>query len=324
MALTNSQYDSIIRIYDYERMNNKRILDERREYVYSHVNGFKELDEAIIDASVESARKRIAGNADPCDDLHEKIDSYKKQKAELLRNAGISEDYLDPIYTCPDCKDTGYIDGSKCHCFIKRETDILYDRSNIRDFIKNNNFSLLTYEYHSGESLEQLKNAVSRLKDLIDNFENDKKSFLLYGTVGTGKSFLSGCVAKELIEKGYNCIYYSSVSLFETIAKGTFHPENGDRADLYNLYDYLYNCDLLIVDDLGTENINSFVASKLFALLNERIIRQKSTIISTNLSLEQIRDIYSDRIFSRIVNSFEIIKLTGDDIRIRKTIAQRK
>ena len=88
--------------------------------------------------------------------------------------------------------------------------------------------------------------------------------------------------------------------------------------ELYNLYDCLYNCDLLIIDDLGTETVNSFVASSLFALINERHLRKKSTIISTNLSLEQIRDIYSDRVFSRIANSYSLLKLIADDIRIQK------
>ena len=145
---------------------------------------------------------------------------------------------------------------------------------------------------------------------------NVKEHRFFYGTVGIGKSFLSGCVAQELIEKGYSCFYYSAIELFAQISKETFHTSQKD--DLYNLLDYLYNCDLLIIDDLGTENTNSFVSSQLFSIINERSLRKRSTIISTNLSLQELRERYSDRVFSRIVTSFNIVHLSGNDIRIAK------
>ena len=320
MALTNIQYDSIIRKYDETRMENRRILDERREYVYSHVEGFKEIEDSIISVSVDYARKKMAGEKIAAGELHNLLEDLRKMKASLLTGFGLPADYLDPVYTCPECKDTGYIGRDKCSCFIKQITDILYDQSNIRDFLQDNNFEHLSYDYYKGEDLERFKKAVNHCKSMIDNFDKDCKNLILYGTVGTGKSFLSGCVAHELIKQGYSCIYYSAIGLFEVLARETFHSTVKD--DLYNLYDYLYNCDLLIVDDLGTENTNSFVSSQLFALINERNLRKKSTVISTNLSLGEIRDRYSDRVFSRLVNSYTALKLSGEDIRVqKKTIA---
>jgi len=318
MGLTNTQYDSIIRKYGETQMNNRRILDERKEYVYSHVEGFKELEDSVITVSLDYAKKKLSGDESSIEELHALLEDLKEMKAHLLKGVGLPEDYLDPIYTCKDCKDTGYIGNTKCHCFVRQIIELLYDSSNMRSFIEENNFSKLSYDFYKGEGLTLFKNAVDRCKRLIDDFENEKGNILLYGTVGTGKSFLSGCVAGELIEKGYSCVYYSSISLFETIAKETFHSSSATKDELYNLYDCLYNCDLLIIDDLGTETVNSFVASSLFALINERHLRKKSTIISTNLSLEQIRDIYSDRVFSRIANSYSLLKLVADDIRIQK------
>lgn len=316
MGLTNAQYDAIIRKYDITQTENKMILQERKEYVYKNVPGYSELDDSIISMSLNYAKKRLDGSSAAREELHASLERIRAQKRDLLLNAGLPGDYLKEIYTCPDCKDTGYINGQKCHCFIKQVTDILYDQSNIRDFLSENNFSHLSTKYYSGEDLEQFNNSVNKCRTLIDNFKNDKSNILFYGTVGTGKSFLSGCVAHELIEQGYSCIYYSAIGLFESLARETFRQ--GAKDNLYNLYDYLYNCDLLIVDDLGTETTNSFITSQLFALINERDLRKKSTIISTNLSLQEIRDRYSDRIFSRFVNSFTVCKLSGKDIRIQK------
>lgn len=322
MALTNSQYDSIIRKYDETRMENKRIQDERREYVYSHVEGFKEIEESIVTVSIDYAKRKLSGDENAIEELHALLTDLHEMKTSLLKGVGLPEDYLEPIYTCPDCKDTGYIGMAKCHCFKKQITDLLYDQSNIREFLKENNFSKLSYNYYKGEDLERFSSAVDHCHAMVDGFGEENRNLLLFGAVGMGKSFLSGCVASELIEKGYSVIYYSAISLFEALAKETFH--NSSKDDLYNLYDYLYNCDLLIVDDLGTETTNSFVASQLFALINERDLRKKSTIISSNLDLEDIRDRYSDRIFSRICNSFTVLRLTGYDIRIQKKQGQMR
>lgn len=320
MALTNAQYDSIIKKYDETRMENSRILSDRKDYVYENVDGFKELDESVISLSIDCARRKLDGDSNALNELHDLLANLRSMKESLLVGAGLPKDYLEPIYTCKDCKDTGYINGEKCHCFVNQITNLLYDQSNIREFLKENNFDNLSTKYYKGEELVLFNNALAHCNSLIDNFHSERKNLLFYGTVGTGKSFLSGCVAQKLIEKGYSCIYYSAIGLFENLAKETFH--SGSKDDLYNLYDYLYNCDCLIIDDLGTETTNTFVASKLFSLINERDLRKKATIISTNLSLQEIRGRYSDRIFSRIVNSFSVLKLAGTDIRIQKKTTQ--
>ena len=111
-------------------------------------------------------------------------------------------------------------------------------------------------------------------------------------------------------------IYFSAVNLFETLSRYSFDEKSKEA--LYNFYDDLYNCDLVIIDDLGTELTNAFVTSQLFACLNERHLRKKATIISTNLSLEELHNRYYDRIFSRIVNQYDLCKLSGPDIRMLK------
>lgn len=156
--------------------------------------------------------------------------------------------------------------------------------------------------------------------EFVKNFKKDYRNILFYGTVGTGKSFLSGCIARELMDAGFSVIYFGASGFFDLLARFSF--DYREKAALQELCEDIYSCDLLIIDDLGTEITNSFAASQLFSCLNERSLRKKSMIISTNLKLEEIRDRYSDRIFSRLTGSFALCRLTGPDIRIIKKRAQ--
>ncbi len=162
------------------------------------------------------------------------------------------------------------------------------------------------------------KLAVTNCHDFIDNFENKPKNIFFYGNTGVGKTFLSNCIAKELLDAGYSVIYFTAFQLFDILSKGVFEKD----ADAIAAHQNIFDCDLLIIDDLGTELSNSFTTSQLFLCVNERILRQKSTIISTNLNLEQIAEIYSERTLSRISSNYSFIKLFGDDIRIKKRLSK--
>ena len=323
MPLTNTQYDIILRDYENRQLKNRHELERKTSYVYDHVPGYRELDDSVATISVLNGKKYLEGDETAMEDLKNQLAEISGRKTQLLIDAGLSEEYLKPVYTCSDCKDTGYIDGQKCHCFRQAMITLLYEQSNIREMLQSENFDTLSYEYYDGEHLSHFKNAVMTCQNFIKNFNSDYHNLFFYGTVGTGKSFLSNCVAKELIESGHSVIYFSSASLFDLLSKYSFDYKSRDeQRDKYN---DLYQCDLLIVDDLGTEMTNQFVATQLFSLLNERHMWKKSTIISTNLSLEELRNRYSDRIFSRITSHYELCKLTGPDIRMyKKRLLNRK
>ena len=187
---------------------------------------------------------------------------------------------------------------------------------------KSANFKLLSEKYYSGEDLKRFIGAKRTAEDFIKNFNSDYQNLFIYGTVGTGKSFLSICIANELLKKGHSVIYFSSSGLFELLAENSFDYRN--KQELHSIYDDLYECELLVIDDLGTERTNNFVASELFSCLNERDNRKKSTIITTNYSLEQLQNTYSDRIFSRVTSNFKLLKLSGQDIRQIKKIASKE
>ena len=319
MALSKSQYDMIRRDYEEKQHRNHRLFLERKERIYTSLPEYVQLEVKMGELSIGRAQALIDGDTAYAEALKRQFRELSDRKKELLELAGFDENYLSPIYDCPDCRDTGYINGEKCHCFRQQEISLLYEQSNIEEMIAKENFSTLSYEYYHGEDLKRFEDAVNISKDFVRGFKNHYQNLFFYGTVGTGKSFLSGCIAKELLQNGQSVIYFSANGLFETLARYSFDAKS--KETLYNFYKDLYNCDLVIIDDLGTEVTNSFVTSQLFGLLNERHLRLNATIISTNLSLEELRDRYSDRILSRITSNYSICKLTGPDIRIRKRLS---
>lgn len=316
MALTNSQFNSILRGYEAAQNKNAQLHRERTEQVYAAIPEYEALEQEISRISVGCARRMLSGDEDALSQLHEQLARLRERKKSLLKEHHFPDDYLKPVYDCPDCKDTGYVNNEKCHCFKQQIITLLYEQSNLQELLRSENFSALSYDFYKDDDLIRFQNAVHTCRSFTAQFDTVYRNLFLYGTVGTGKSFLSCCVAKELLDSGHSVLYFSSVTLFESIAKNYFSYKT--KEELYNTYEDLYNCDLMIIDDLGTELTNDFVATQLFTLLSERHIRKKSTVISTNLSLEELSERYSDRIFSRITSNYELCKLTGADIRMQK------
>lgn len=318
MSLSNSQYDAIMRIYKEKQLNNEALLSEHIKEIDEKLPEFKELDEEIATYSVASLKSILGGEGESLEEIKGKIDSLTKKKTELLVASGYPSDYLELKYECPDCKDTGYIGDSKCHCLKQTIISMLYQNSNIDSILASDNFENLSYDYYDGENLQRFKHTVEQSREFIQNFDRDYQNLMFYGTVGTGKSFLTGCIAKELLDSGHTVIYFSSTELFKTLSDIMF--DKADRIILSSMRDDIYKSDLLIIDDLGTELLTNAVTTQLFSLLNERHLNRKATIISTNLELQDIQERYSERIFSRLLERFSFYKFSGPDIRkIKRT-----
>ncbi len=317
MALTNSQYDTIFRNYESVQLQNRHLLEEHRNEVYDLIPEYRDIDSAISRLALEQGKKYILGDQKALSEMREEMSSLTAQKAKLLSDYGFPSTYLDPIYQCPDCKDTGYINGKKCHCLKQAVIQFLYTQSNIENVLAEENFDNFSYEYYNQSETVLMKHIVDECRDYIKTFDSDYRNLFFYGNVGVGKTFLTNCIAKELIESGHSVIYFTAFQLFDAIAKKTFHSYNASE-EIRDVHEHIFDCDLLIIDDLGTETINSFVSSQLFLILNERNLRKKSTIISTNLSLENLAKQYSERTFSRISGYYQIYKFEVEDIRLKK------
>ena len=327
MPLSNAQYDTIIREYNAKQIKNQHMVDDRMKEVYGKDHRLKSIDDKISSCSLSQARKLLNGDITALSTLRSQLTDFRQQRLDILKELGYSEQYFEPSYECADCKDTGYIGNERCHCFKQRAIDLVYTQSNIRSILKNENFETFSYDYYSDTqrnpatgltALKTMQNAVADCRKFIHEFDSVFSNLFFYGDTGVGKTFLSNCVAKELLDTGHSVIYFTAFQLFDIFKRNTFYKAT--EADIIAAHQNIFDCDLLIIDDLGTEIPNSFTVSQLFLCLNERMIRRKSTIISTNLTLNQVAQLYSERTFSRLSSSYVMLKLFGDDIRIQKKL----
>ncbi len=324
MSLNNSQYNAIMRIYNQRQFQDKYEQDQRREKVYQKVPQIRQIEDEISSQAVRCARKLLDGDTNAKEELKQHIEDLREQKEVLLSAFGFPADYMEMHYACPECQDTGYVDGRKCRCFKKEEIRLLYSQSNIEEVLLRENFDSFSYEYYDDRVVipeiqmtvaDYMRQVHTWCKEYVENFEKKGGNLIFTGSTGVGKTFLTNCIAKALIDQYQSVIYLSSNDLFDVFSKNKFHYDTEE--EMKDMYQYILDCDLLIIDDLGTELNNTFVSSQLFYCINERLLRKKSTIISTNLSMTMLRDTYSDRISSRIISQYSIIPLYGDDIRTK-------
>ncbi len=317
MPLMNAQYDSIMRLYARRQADSRRELEERLERIQNEIPELRELDSLLTGLYAGKARAAVEGDSKAKDALEEEISGVSARRRALLEERGYSPSDLAPSFLCPDCRDTGYIEGRKCHCFLQAEIRLLYRQSHMEEILKQENFRTFSYEWYEGKDREVMQGNVQEAHLFIDTFDQEFRNLLLLGEVGTGKTFLSNCIAKELMDTCHSVVYLTAFELFQLLAKAAFGKDSS-RENWEAGYPYLLDCDLLIIDDLGTELPNSFTVSQFFLCINERILRRKSTLISSNLNMEALGSIYSERTLSRIISSYTIRQLPGNDIRIKK------
>ena len=328
MAIKNDQYNQILREFDNRRLKNKHALDQRREEVFSIIPELKQLENEMISLSAQYGRRALFGEESILEELKEEISAIKIRMTELLVSNGYPYNYLELHYHCNKCKDTGFIDNEKCNCLKQAIADLIYDASNLKVILEHENFKHFSFHYYSDDYIDEttglsplsnIQKVVASCKSFIRHFKDKKDNLLLMGNTGVGKTFLANCIAKELLDRGYTVIYLTSFRLFDILEKNKF-GKNKDNYIAANQFDYILDCDLLIIDDLGTELNNAFTTSQLYLIINERLLRQKSTIISTNLSLENLNTNYSERVYSRIISNYTIYRIFGEDIRLHKAL----
>ncbi|MBU5428325.1 ATP-binding protein [Tissierella pigra] len=312
---------------EYERKRDRQIYEQRmrKENVYKKIPAIRRIDEDIFKAGL-SMSKYIIGNPDKYMEAVEEakgtIEKLKMEKAYLLTESNIPVDYMDIKYECNTCNDTGYLDsGSQCNCLRQALVSRAYKMSNIENSLEAENFKTFNINVFSSEPFgnenmtprENMQDIVSIAEGFISNFnENNGDNLLFYGTTGLGKTFLCSCIAKSLLDKNKIVIYQTAFTILEIIEGHRFKRDT--KANDYE-YNSLFDADLLIIDDLGTEVSNTFTNAEIFNIVNTRIIGGKKTIISTNLTPKEISEIYTDRIFSRILDKFIPLKFYGPDLR---------
>ena len=306
------------------RSENERIHQDRVYQVYEKAPEIEQLEKQISSYALDVVKARLMGR-DVDSDYTSRLNNLSDRKKHLLIQNGFPEDYLEPIYNCNICKDWGEIDGKVCSCVRKLRINELYRRSNLTSIFEKENFDTFDLESYSrdkykGHNKSPHENAtiiLGKAHNFVENFDSEHGNILIYGGTGIGKTFLSNCIAKALLDAGKSVLYLSANELFEQVLGRYIMSKDRSKA-LEAIYEYIYKSDLLIIDDLGTEVLSSFVKSQLFEIINQRILSSKSTVITTNLSLEAFQDRYTERVMSRIAKSFVLYPLYGDDIRYIK------
>lgn len=311
------------------RENNSAELERRRAKVRKLSPAYAAVEADLMKGGNALLRSVLSGSRE-FDKIKSFIQGKQKEKQNILKQLNLPEDYLDEIYNCPLCRDTGFDEeGKKCSCLKELTRKYIDKNSNMTDLMREQTFENFDFSLFSpspdekGKSeLDLAQKAYKRAEDFAETFEQEGKNMIFRGNAGTGKTYLSSCIANRALQRGKTVYYqtaYKLCELLENIKFGKYdNPDDYDQAS--TLRKYLDEVDLLIIDDLGTEFMTQFTAAAIFDLINTRLLKNKSTVISTNLDFEAMEEMYSSRFTSRIFGSYSIIFTNKSDLR-KKNLA---
>lgn len=317
MANRTEGYRRIREEYSKKYLTAREKAEIRRETIHRLIPETEDIDREMAELGLdtmksalggESVEKKIAENRAKCEALQAK-------RADLLKSHGYPADYTDVVYDCPICSDSGYVDFKMCSCLRRALIEEGFRISGLSDPSEKQTFENFDLNFYnsSPENYEHMKNVFESLRDYTERFDPKiSKSVALFGGTGLGKTHLSSAVARGVIEKGYDVYYVGAVNMISDFEAKRFNGGNGGEAER------CFDCDLLIIDDLGTEVVNQFTVSVLYNIINTRLNSHKPTLLSTNLDSNDFRQKYWDRITSRVFGEFRLFTFVGTDVRQQK------
>lgn len=317
----NEIYAEIFDEYRREKKAAERKSEQLKSTLYKSIPRLSEIDDEIKKSGIELFKSAVNhGDMQKFEDFKNNCNKLRLERQNILKNIGMDEKALEPAYKCKKCSDTGMTGTVRCDCFNRKLAQRYYQLSNLGDILERENFDNFKYEMFSKEKkennispYENIKKITSEAVFAIENIENKPLNMLFYGHSGLGKSFMCNCIAKELMDRGYFVIYMSAYKLFSTMTNVRFNNASNAERETAGL---LEECDLLVIDDLGTEGVNSSTVPEFFDIINTRLRAGKSMLISTNLDVTDIGAVYTERVLSRILGNFKIFKFIGSDLRI--------
>lgn len=316
---TNSDVENIL---SNRRKENLYLQENRIKEVYNKIPSMKSLEKSIKELGYSIIQDGLKGY-----DTEKKENDLKNlrvQKISLLNQHGFPKDYMEIRYHHPVCKDTGFVGTRMCSCRKQLIIDKNYSQSNIRNLIKYENFKNFNldlfsdniYENHHLTPRENMIEITKLLWKFINNFDKQTDNLYIFGDVGRGKTFLLNAVAKEILDRNYSVLYMTSSKLFKFLNDYNWAFEEA-RAKHQEQFDFILECDLLIIDDLGSEPSSKNDSANLFEVVNNRMIAGKPIIFSTNFDETMLSEMYGERIFSRIIGNSEVYEIFGEDLRLK-------
>lgn len=335
MKMASSELENILIQYEQKRRNAELEADARKTKLYKKFPEIEKIDNNINKLTINKTKNILTNNIDSNDQIEKRINELKKEKNRIIKENNINLELLNPIYECKICNDTGYIlnenkKSEMCNCLKQRIFNISYNKSNLSNLEKYNfenfNFNIFSDEINAQKykvnisPRKNIENIKNKSLEFVKNFDNpETKNLLFCGNTGLGKTYMSNAIASEVLKNGKTVLYQTAPVLLETVIDNKFNKYK--NAKVNNFYNDVLEADLLIIDDLGTECLNSMKLSELFTILNTRILNLNNkitkTIISTNLNIQQIFKNYEERIGSRIAGFYDIYYFFGEDLRIK-------
>ncbi len=284
---------------------------------------FAKVEAQLARCGAALARSVLSGNAD-ISQIRKAVEEGQGKKAEILKGLKLPPDYLDDIYSCEKCRDTGFDEnGRRCSCLKSLVSKYIGINSNLTEVMRAATFESFDFSLFSnqpdidGKAVSTVVNNVyKKAKEFAETFDKTGANLYLYGPAGTGKTYISSCIANKALERGFTVCYQSAFRLLDTLEKlkfGRLDEESGSDAEYMS--EYIYTVDLLIIDDVGTEFVSAYSSAALFDIINSRIISGKSTVVSSNLNSDKMEELYGRRMVSRMLGSFMPIRFIGTDLR---------
>ena len=327
MSYTNDILTTAKEKISERRMSALRAADYKREQLYLREPRLQEIDRELarIGAATASAVLKSADAAESMRELAEKSLALQNEFDAILTSLGFETTALEPVFTCKECSDTGYIEQDNktvvCDCLKKLMADVACERLNAESPLQLCTFESFKLDYYSDipdengtAPLNRMSNILNYCRNYADHFTDRSRSLVMRGATGLGKTHLSLAIANEVIRKGMSVIYVSAPDILSKLEKEHFSYRYQDEE---NTFDSLMKCDLLIIDDLGTEFVTPFTVSAVYNIFNSRILTGKPMIMNTNLTLNELLSTYSQRFVSRMMGSCDRLEFIGEDIRPR-------
>ena len=319
MGFNKENYRRIKEEYDGKYLRAQEAARLRRAEVHTALPEIEKIDRELATTGFKIFDATLRGETAKIDAINAENAELQRKRAEIMQVAGFAPDYTEVKYECEECGDTGTVEYSMCKCMRRRLVEAGIESSGMSDLIKRQNFSNFTLDYYnqSPEMHKRMANIYHFLKNYAELFDVTRSGNLaLFGGTGLGKTHLSSAVAGAVIEKGNDVYYISAMNLFADFEEKRFGSSSSYEST--GEIDQYFTCDLLIIDDLGSELINQFTVSCLYNVINSRLNHKKPTIISSNLTQEEFRKKYWDRISSRVFGEYLVLPFVGNDIRQKK------